>query len=222
MPQNSDLSGLVRHLLQTQGGRRRLLALAGPPGVGKSYFAKALLRALTKAGMAEVAVVPMDGFHLDDAVLKARGWRARKGAPHTFDLGGLSNLLGRLRANGASEIFVPLFDRERELARAAAGAVAQSAQLVIVEGNYLLLDAPGWRDLAPLFDVRVMLKAERSVVEDRLMQRWRDLGYAPKAIQHKLEENDIPNLELVTGYSLEPDFCIWNQPLAPNEELLTS
>ena len=31
------------------------------------------------------AVVPMDGFHYDDAVLTAKGLRQRKGAPETFD-----------------------------------------------------------------------------------------------------------------------------------------
>ena len=64
-------------------------------------------------------VVPMDGFHYDDAVLEARGLRARKGAPDTFDVSGFTHLLNRLRVE--AEVAIPVFDRQMELSRAGAG-----------------------------------------------------------------------------------------------------
>ncbi len=65
------------------------------------------------------ALVPMDGYHFDDAVLVERGFRPRKGAPQTFDVDGLERDLERIRAGGR-DVVVPVFDRSLELARAAA------------------------------------------------------------------------------------------------------
>ena len=65
-------------------GFRPLIGIAGPPASGKSTLAHAL--AEQTGGIA----VPMDGFHLDNPILEARGLRQRKGAPETFRCGGLS------------------------------------------------------------------------------------------------------------------------------------
>ena len=46
----------------------------------------------------------MDGYHHDDAVLRARGLLARKGAPETFDVGGLAHMLDRLRRGDEAEV----------------------------------------------------------------------------------------------------------------------
>ena len=54
-----------------------LVFFTGTMDCGKSTLA-AELAALIGTG---AKVVPMDGFHYDDAVLIARGARARKGAP---------------------------------------------------------------------------------------------------------------------------------------------
>ena len=43
----------------------------------------------------EAALVPMDGYHLDNAVLVERGLLPRKGAPQTFDVDGLARDLER-------------------------------------------------------------------------------------------------------------------------------
>ena len=117
---------------------RTLTALVGPPASGKSTLAEALVAALPGA-----ALVPMDGFHLDDRVLAARGLSHAKGAPETFDLGGLARLLAAVRAG--EEVVAPVFDRAREIAVAGALVVPASARHVVVEGNWLLLDRPGWR-----------------------------------------------------------------------------
>ncbi|MFN3969896.1 MAG: hypothetical protein ACK4L4_00810 [Gemmobacter sp.] len=53
------------------GPARVLTAIAGPPGAGKSTLAAALVTTLGPGAR----VVPMDGFHYDDAVLNARGLR---------------------------------------------------------------------------------------------------------------------------------------------------
>ena len=110
----------------------------------------------------------MDGFHFDDIVLNARGHRPRKGAPHTFDVDGLAATLARLAADDGREVAVPVFDRSIEIARAGARIIGPATRLVVVEGNYLLLDDPAWARLRGHFDATVMLAVPMPVVEARL------------------------------------------------------
>ena len=97
----------------------------------------------------EAALMPMDGYHFDNAILVERGLLPRKGAPQTFDVDGLARDLERLRAGGR-EVVVPVFDRTLDLARAGARVDPPGAPGGLVEGNYLLLDQPPWGGLAPL------------------------------------------------------------------------
>lgn len=202
------LEGLAEALRRTETGTRRLVALAGPPGVGKSTTAEHLVERLNEGRPGHAAILPMDGYHLDDTVLEARGHRPRKGAPFTFDLGGLAAMLRRLRQEPAEDIAVPVFDRSIEIARAGARIIAAEAEIIVVEGNYLLLDEPGWRDLAPLFDTTVMLIADEAVVEARLADRWQGFGYASEDMVRKMEGNDLPNMRLVLRNSLPADYAL--------------
>src|SRR5690606_11329337 len=79
----SEIAHIAAAIFKRAGKERRLVvAIAGPPGAGKSTLSAAL-HGLLPEGSAEV--VAMDGFHFDDAILDRRGLRARKGAPETFD-----------------------------------------------------------------------------------------------------------------------------------------
>jgi pantothenate kinase len=118
-----DLPGLVAHLLSTQREARRLVAIAGAPGSGKSTFTEQLCARLNETAAGSTCVLAMDGFHFDDRVLESRGHRARKGAPYIFDVAGLAAVLHRLKANDGAEVAVPVFDRSLEIARAAAAII---------------------------------------------------------------------------------------------------
>lgn len=181
-------------------GRPRLLvAIAGAPGSGKSTLAAEVARRLN-AQRVPAEVVPMDGFHLDNAVLDARGLRARKGAPETFDSAGFLHLIRRLRAGG--EVIAPLFDRARDLAVAGAQVVPAAARVVLCEGNYLLFDEDPWRDLAPLWDLTVRLDVPLPELRQRLIQRWLDHGLSGAAATRRAESNDIPNAARVVDRAL--------------------
>lgn len=200
------LDELAAELRQRGAEVRHVTAIAGAPGSGKSTLADALADRLNADDPGSAAVFSMDGYHYDDAVLNGRGWRPRKGAPHTFDLGGFEQMLERLRRNDEAEIAVPVFDRSIEIARNAARFISQDVRHLVVEGNYLLLDAPGWRDLQ--FDTTVYLDVPLEELTRRLYARWSDLK--GEALRVKMEENDLPNVELVVSQSRTAEFVIRN------------
>ena len=148
----------------------------------------------------------MDGFHLDDHVLKPRGWRSRKGAPHTFDVAGFAHMLARLSANTEAEIAVPVFDRDLEIARAGARMIPSSVRHLIVEGNYLLLSAAPWSSLHAMFDTTVMVDVPEAALRTRALARWAHYGLSADEIARKLEDNDLPNGRLVMTQSVAPEF----------------
>ena len=205
-----ELDELSRLLRARAGAGRLIVALAGPPGCGKSTLAEALVERLDSEAPGCAAVLPMDGFHYDDLYLTPAGLRARKGAPDTFDVGGLRHMLLRLRSGDEAQVAVPVFDRQLEIARAGARLIPVTTRIVVVEGNYLLLRRAPWSDLSPLFDVAVLVETPEDVLRERLTARWRRYGLTPEQIAEKLDGNDLPNGRLVMSESADPDFVIAN------------
>ncbi|MFZ1681886.1 MAG: nucleoside/nucleotide kinase family protein, partial [Rhizobiaceae bacterium] len=184
--------------------------IAGAPGSGKSTVAADLEGRLNATVPGLAALLPMDGFHFDDTLLDRLGRRDRKGAPDTFDVAGLRVTLERLARNDEPEIVVPVFDRTLEIARAGARAIDRSVAIIVVEGNYLLLDAEPWRSLHGLFDMTVMLETPEEDLRRRLVERWSGLGLSPREIARKVEENDLPNGRKVGSGSIAAHWALAN------------
>lgn len=190
------------------GQPRLMVAIAGPPASGKSTLADELRHALdSRLGAAVSVVLPMDGFHFDNAVLNDLNALARKGAPHTFDIDGLTALLQRVAGN-LQEVVIPVFDRSLDLARAGGRKILDTHQIVLVEGNYLLLDRPGWSGLRQLFDFTVFLDVDEAELSRRLVQRWLDHGLNLADATIRAESNDLPNARLVSAARLQADKII--------------
>ncbi|WP_378945773.1 nucleoside triphosphate hydrolase [Mesorhizobium sp. ANAO-SY3R2] len=183
---------------------RFLVAIAGPPGAGKSTLAAELHDILPEGAS---AVVSMDGFHFDNAVLEQRGLSARKGAPETFDFAGFEALLKRIRA-GEPDVAIPVFDRSIELSRAAAAIVEADVKFILVEGNYLLLDEDPWRRLELLFDFTIFVDAPREELERRLVERWREHGRSDDDARNWIDTNDMPNIDRVLHSRRKADLVI--------------
>ena len=192
------------------GGGRVIAAIAGAPGSGKSTLAEKLVGKLNGRQPGLAAVLPMDGYHYDDLYLVPAGLRPRKGAPMTFDVGGLYHTLQRLRARDEEEVAVPVFDRKIEIARAGARLIPKDVPVIVVEGNWLLLNQAPWDRLRPMFDMTVMVEVPEHVLRARLRGRWERLGLSEAAIVEKLEENDLPNGRWVRDGSIPADHVVRN------------
>ena len=202
----ADIAALLERVLQSPRRQaRRVVAIAGPPASGKSTLAAALVAALQQAGVSS-QLVPMDGFHLDNRILTARGILDRKGSPPSFDAIGLLRLVQVLGAS--QELYYPVFDRDRDLSIAGAGHIAPDCDTIVIEGNYLLMDAPIWRDMAGYWDLSIQLTCAEAELEARLNKRWLDQGLTPEAARLRAQSNDMPNARLVGQTALRADVVL--------------
>lgn len=201
----SEIARIAATIFKQAGKANRfIVAIAGPPGSGKSTLAASLHEVLPEGSS---VVVPMDGFHFDDVVLNARGLRARKGAPETFDYAGFATLLKRIRAR-EPDVAIPVFDRSMELSRAGAAIVGSETKFILVEGNYLLLDEAPWTGVAELVDFSIFVDVPREELERRLLQRWREHGKSDQEGRDWVASNDMPNIDRVLARRRNADLNI--------------
>lgn len=186
-------------------GPRPLIALAGPPGAGKSTFAEGLRLALEGEGH-RPAVVPMDGYHLDNRILSEQGLLHRKGAPNTFDGDGFCSLVRRIAHGG--HVYYPLFDRDRDISIAGAGELAPETSHVIFEGNYLLCDVPPWSGLLDVWSFTIRVDPGMDTIARRLLSRWTDQGLPEPEARRRRDENDLPNARFVAEQSVAADLIL--------------
>jgi pantothenate kinase len=139
----------------------------------------------------------MDGFHLPNAVLDARGLRAVKGAPETFDAEEFVTLLRKAREEPEATVLWPEFVRALDEPTPEAIAITPAAKLVITEGNYLLLDQPAWRELRPLLDDVWYVDAPREILRARLLERELAGGRSEEDAVSHVDGSDLRNAELV-------------------------
>ncbi len=200
------LSPIADALKECPPFNRLIVGVVGAPASGKSTLGGWLSQEINRSWSidSQSIVVPMDGFHLDNSVLEARQLLAVKGAPQTFDVLGFITLLQRLAAGtSAGPVFFPEFDRSADLARSASNVAEQHHRVIIVEGNYLLLQHPLWEDIASLLSLSIFLEVPMAELEKRLIKRWLEHGLDTESARARALNNDIPNAQLVTKESAQ-------------------
>ena len=160
-------------------GRPVLIGVAGEPGSGKSTLTASLVAALQADGTTAV-LVPMDGFHLANVALAALGRAERKGAIDTFDGAGYTALLTRLRGAGSDTVWAPTYDRSIEESVANAIAVPAGTDVVVTEGNYLLVDDGPWSAVRWLLDEAWAVEVDPDLRMERLVARHVEFGKPPE------------------------------------------
>ena len=186
---------------------RYFIALSGPPASGKSTISEKLANDL-RAKEYNSSILQMDGFHYDDLILKEKKLLLKKGAPETFDVMGLINFVSRLQKE--DEVVIPIFDRSLELSRSSAVIISKNTKVIIVEGNYILLNSYPWCELHKFFNTTVMINCEKKILEKRLIERWKNFNLPKEEIDEKVYKNDLPNGVNVLKNSIKADYILEN------------
>ncbi len=211
---------LLRILLEErQGKKRRILAgIAGVPGSGKSTLVS-ILAALWRAAAPgpTLATVAMDGWHLRNAELDRREFanpdgsriplRRRKGSPPSFDVEAFADALERIRTS-EGDVRVPVYDRARHEPVPNAELVPSTVDIVLVEGNYVLLREGPWRRVGESFDVSFWIDIDPEACAGDIIARHMSGGMTPEGAKAKYAENDKPNAAVALATRGRADWLI--------------
>ena len=185
----------IKNLLSTSSDRT-LVGIVGKPGAGKSTLSAYLLEQIKSS---QLSIVPMDGYHLSNFVLKALGRDQRKGAPDTFDVVGFATLLRRIKSEKNEDIYYPIFDRTIEESIAAQGVVSKETAIVIVEGNYLLHGQDGWEQVVELLDEIWFIDVDDELRLQRLINRHIAFGKSPDLAEKWARGSDEINAQIIAA-----------------------
>ena len=206
---SSLVDQLRQRLAADDAPARLVVGLVGAPGSGKSTIAAQLETELKAAGIF-AGLVAMDGFHLSNTVLDDLGRRNRKGAPDTFDVEGYLTTLDRVRADGAPQVFAPVYRRDMHES-VAAGSIVSGTGVVVTEGNYLALETRGWGAARERIDLLIHIDVPEEVLVLRLINRHEDFGKNPLAAGHWVRTVDLPNARLIAT-SVHRCDEVWREP----------
>jgi pantothenate kinase len=175
-------------------GARTMVGIAGAPGSGKSTFAEWIRQ---QFGPGQAVVVPMDGFHLGNAIIEGTPLRQRKGAIDTFDAGGYLSLLRRLARRDEPVVYAPEFRRTLDEPVAASIAIPAEVPLVITEGNYLLAEQEPWKDIRTQLDEVWFVDTPPELRLTRLVERHVSFGMERAAAEAWAAGPDQANAVLI-------------------------
>ncbi len=187
---------------------RSVLGIAGAPASGKSTLADLLLAELAARRPGAVVLVGMDAFHIGHRILVRHGLTEVKGAPETFDALGFLHLLRRIRTESEETVYAPEFDRSIEDSLAHVTEISPSVRLVMVEGNYLLLDSPPWDGVRPLLDQAWFVHLADDERRRRMVLRHESHGHSHSDAVARTFGSDERNATQVNRRLVPPDLWI--------------
>jgi len=205
------------HLLKISREQKRLIVVvAGPPGSGKTVFATLLVAVINAEADREEAVqIPLDGWHYPNKYLDTHTTpyldqdmllRQIKGSPVTYDTTAAYSCLEKIRKGG--QISYPVYSRIQHDPIANRGMVEPYHHIVILEGNYWLLQEAPWAKFQPLFDVRIFLTAKAETLLEGLRQRRLRGGRSAESTEQQIANVDLPNIEYVLKNSARADIIV--------------
>lgn len=182
---------------------RKIVAyIAAPPGAGKT----ALAQFLEKISREEKFIMPvralgLDGFHhtaeyLQKNKIEIDGKEILlndiKGAPETFDVDNLQFKLREVRQEGTNwNIY------DRKIHDVVHNVLSVEDEIILLEGNYLLLKDSHWTNIRVLADYTVFIKAAPELLKERLISRKIQGGLSREDAEKFYFDSDSKNVERV-------------------------
>ena len=178
-----------------QGSKpRTMIGIVGKPGAGKSTVVTEIQKQFSTE---EVAIIPMDGYHLSNEELIKLGRRERKGAPDTFDVEGFISLITRVRNEIDKDHTFHIFHREIEASKADEGIVLRNTKVIVIEGNYLFSEEHNWSEVFPLLDQSWFIEIDDEIRMQRLITRHIKYGKTPQEAEDWSRGSDEANAKFI-------------------------
>ena len=186
--------------MQQKLGRRMIVFLAAPPGVGKSTLALFLERlSNTDEDLVPVQALGLDGFHYPNKYLTTHSVEREgqliplssiKGSPETF---AVDKLIGKLTDVRKNNVRWPVYDRN--IHDVLEEMITVKRSIVILEGNWLLLGEDRWLNVRSFADYSLFISAEPQDLKERLIRRKMAGGNTLEAARKFYQKSDKINVE---------------------------
>ncbi len=194
---------IARWLLQEASTEKRfIVAIAGPPGSGKSIFTTVLAKTIDILNKGEISVcIGLDGWHYSNEYLDTKTiihngeptvLRKIKGSSETFDVAAALQTIMAIKEG--KEIDFPIYSRQLHEPIASGGTVRKRQQIILIEGNYLLLDDPPWDKFKDLFNTAIFLEVDPAGILSGLKERHLRGGKTIEFTESHIQNVDLPNI----------------------------
>ncbi|CAL8469333.1 g8874 [Coccomyxa elongata] len=157
----------------------------------------------------------MDGFHLTrkqlDNLPNPKEAHQRRGADWTFDADQFVAAVREIRTKGFG--CYPSFDHAVGDPVKDDIEVCREHMVVLIEGNYVLLDEAPWRDIRSLVDECWFVECNVEVAMQRVLKRQTANGISFEEASMRVATNDLPNALKIAATSGRADLVLPALPL---------
>lgn len=199
--------------LQKQRKERLIVFMAAPPAVGKTTLCE-FLEHLSKQEkeLTNIQALGLDGFHYhsdyinshDAIVLGERvPMKQVKGCPETYDTEKLRQKLEQIKTEN---ILWPVYDRN--LHDVVEDQIKVCEDIILIEGNWLLLKEEPWKSMQQFADYKILILAKEEMLKERLISRKEKGGSTRQEAEAWYENSDSKNVKRVLKDSLRGDLLL--------------
>ena len=199
--------------LQKEKKERIIVFMAAPPAVGKTTLCE-FLEYLSKQDQefTDIQALGLDGFHYHSDYINSRDaivlgekvpMKQVKGCPETYDTEKLRQKLEKIKTE---DILWPIYDRN--LHDVVEDQIKVTKDIILIEGNWLLLKQEPWKSMQQYADYKILILAEEDMLKERLISRKEKGGLTRAEAEEWYKNSDSKNVTRVLRDSLQGDLLL--------------